>query len=79
MCLVTCPFCMGSHLAFHKVAYKLTLSQSQILASSKLKAFADEYFKFNENNVNLHILLFPVYSKDLYDRKVKARASLGKD
>ena len=71
---------------------ELTLSKRQILGSSKLKEFADDNFKMDENGRKfskrventvgkgeIAISPFPtVFSKDLYCRHVKTRACLGK-
>ena len=48
---------------------------------SKLKEFADDNFKLDENGRNLYewVENIPtVFSKDLYCRHVKSRACLGK-
>ena len=62
----------------------------QILYSSKLREFADDNFKFDENGRKLseqventvgkgEISPFPtVFSSEMYCRHVKARACLGK-
>ena len=55
------------------------ISKRQILDSSKLKEFADDNFKFNENGWLQASSPFPtVFSKDLYCRHVKTKACLGK-
>ena len=58
---------------------------NNILDSSKLKEFADDYFRFDENGRKFPkcslraISPFPaVSSKELYCRHVKTRACLGK-
>ena len=79
------PFVFHKHILF----ILLTLSQTTNF-NSKLKDFADDNFKFEENGRKLskwventvgkgEIFPFPtVFSKDLYCKHVKTKACLGK-
>ena len=76
--------------------YVYSFPKQQILDSSKMKEFADDTFKFDENGRKLfkwventvgkgeiaryeQFLLFPhCFQKDLYCKRVKIRACLGK-
>ena len=55
----------------------LTLSQMKNLQSSKLKEFADDNFKLDENGRHfskpVENTVTPVFSKDLFCRHVKTR------
>ena len=78
------------HVPFHQQFFP----KRQILKTSKLKEFADDYFKLDENGKKFSKLVennvgkgeiaraispFPaVFSKGLYCRHVKTRACLGK-
>ena len=66
----------------------LTPLKQQTLDSSKLKEFADDSFKFDENgrkffkrvenDVGKREIALQRFSKDFYCRHVKTRACLGK-
>ena len=71
-------------------SFNLTFPKQQILDSSKVKEFADDNFKFDENGGKFskrventkgkgEISLFPkVFSKDMYCRDFKTRACFEK-
>ena len=78
---------MAKGVLVHSLMYYLFPKQ-QILDSSKLKQFADETLKFNENGGNFFKwvdntvgkgeIAHYVFSNDLYCPHVKTRACLGK-